>query len=140
MPHASAILGLLAGMGRIFLRNFALSCSIGIHPPERAAPQRVLVNVDLFVRPGTGRTDRIDGVLDYDFLRDEIARLAGSRHYELQETLAQAIADACLAKAGVLAARVSTEKPDVYPDCDAVGVEIFVAGDEFRRLLRERVC
>jgi len=25
----------------------------------------------------------------------------------------------------VRAARVSTEKPDVYPDCDAVGVEVF---------------
>ena len=23
------------------------------------------------------------------------------------------------------AARVSTEKPDVYPDCEAVGVEVF---------------
>jgi dihydroneopterin aldolase len=25
----------------------------------------------------------------------------------------------------VRAARVSTAKPDVYPDCDAVGVEVF---------------
>ena len=25
----------------------------------------------------------------------------------------------------VMAVRVSTEKPDVYEDCDAVGVEIF---------------
>jgi dihydroneopterin aldolase len=25
----------------------------------------------------------------------------------------------------VRAARISTEKPDVYPDCDAVGVEVF---------------
>ena len=28
---------------------------------------------------------------------------------------------------GVMAARVSTRKPDVYPDCDAVGVEVFRA-------------
>jgi dihydroneopterin aldolase len=26
---------------------------------------------------------------------------------------------------GCGAARVSTEKPDVYPDCEAVGVEVF---------------
>jgi len=25
----------------------------------------------------------------------------------------------------VLAARVSTEKPDVYPDCESVGIEVF---------------
>ena len=32
---------------------------------------------------------------------------------------------AMLAHPKVRAARVSTEKPDVYPDCDAVGVEVF---------------
>ncbi|HEY8974208.1 MAG TPA: dihydroneopterin aldolase, partial [Burkholderiaceae bacterium] len=30
-----------------------------------------------------------------------------------------------LAHPNVRAARVSTEKPDVYPDCDSVGVEVF---------------
>ena len=34
---------------------------------------------------------------------------------------------ALLAHPGVQAAQVSTRKPDVYPDCDAVGVEIFRA-------------
>jgi dihydroneopterin aldolase len=29
----------------------------------------------------------------------------------------------------VRAARVRTEKPDVYPDCDAVGVEVFGVKD-----------
>ena len=32
-----------------------------------------------------------------------------------------------LAHPKVRAARVSTEKPDVYPDCDAVGVQAFRA-------------
>ena len=45
-------LALLAGMRRIFLRDFALACSIGIHPFERAARQRILVNVDIFVDGG----------------------------------------------------------------------------------------
>ena len=30
-----------------------------------------------------------------------------------------------LAHPKVRAAQVSTEKPDVYPDCDAVGCEVF---------------
>ena len=126
---------LLAGMRRIFLRNFALSCSIGIHPSERAARQRVLVNVDLFVDGAAAAPDRIDAVLDYDFLRAEITRLAESRHFDLQETLAQEIAAICMAKPGLLAVRVSTEKPDVYPDCDAIGLELLVAGEAFRRRL-----
>ena len=36
---------------------------------------------------------------------------------------------ALLAHPQVLAARVSTEKPDVYPDCEAVGVEVFAFKD-----------
>lgn len=121
---------LLAGLRRIFLRRYALSCSIGIHAFERRGPQRLLVDVDLYVRPRAGDgPDAIDTVLDYDFLREEIAALAASRHFELQETLLEGIAGICLAKQQVLAARVSTEKPDVYPDCAAVGVELFVARD-----------
>jgi dihydroneopterin aldolase len=69
--------------------------------------------------------DDIGQVLDYDFLRSGIARLVAARHYNLQETLCQEILQMCLANPQVTAARVSTEKPDVYPDCEGVGYEIF---------------
>jgi dihydroneopterin aldolase len=39
--------------------------------------------------------------------------------------LCDEIAEALLLNPRVRAVRVATEKPDVYPDCDAVGVEIF---------------
>lgn len=118
---------LLSGLRRIFLHRYAVDCSIGVHAFERSGPQRLLIDIDLYVRPRpAGEADAIDTVLDYDFLREEVAALACSRHFELQETLLEAIAGICLAKPAVLAARVSTEKPDVYPDCAAVGVELFV--------------
>ena len=121
---------LLQGMRRIFLRNFRVDCSIGIHDVEQA-PQRLLVNVDLYVdRPVAPGSDVIEAVVDYDFLRERIAALAATRHFNLQETLVEEIAAICLGHPGVRAARVSTEKPDVYPDCDAVGVEIFVRAEE----------
>jgi 7,8-dihydroneopterin aldolase/epimerase/oxygenase len=37
---------------------------------------------------------------------------------------------AMLAHPNVRAARVSTMKPDVYPDCEGVGVEVFQIKDE----------
>ncbi|MCX7362811.1 MAG: dihydroneopterin aldolase [Alphaproteobacteria bacterium] len=94
---------------RIFIRDFRLAVSIGIHDFERDAPQVVVVNVDLMLAP-TDRQhgDRIANVLNYDTVHDGIAALAGSRHFNLQETLVEA--------------RVSTEKPDVYKDC-RVGYE-----------------
>jgi dihydroneopterin aldolase len=48
-------------------------------------------------------------------------------HIGLQETLCDDVLDQLLAHPGVLAARVATCKPDVYPDCEAVGVEAFRA-------------
>jgi dihydroneopterin aldolase len=48
----------------------------------------------------------------------------------LQETLCDDVLAMMLAHPDVRAARVSTEKPDVYPDCDAVGVEVFAIKKE----------
>ena len=117
----------LADCQRIFLTDFAIDVSIGFHAAELAAPQRLLINVDLFVPRSlsTPINDHRDEILDYDFVRIELARLAGSRHFNLQETLIDGIVTICLAQSAVRAVRVSTEKPDVYPDCRSVGIEVF---------------
>ena len=108
---------------RIFLRDFRLQVSIGIHDFEKEGPQAVVVNVVLELAPAEkAHNDRIGNVLNYDVVHDGIVALAGSRHFNLQETLVDAILDLCLAQPGVIEARVSTEKPDVYPDC-RVGYE-----------------
>lgn len=108
---------------RIFIRDFRLQVSIGIHDFEKDAPQTVVVNVDLLLAPSDKEhKDRIRNVLNYDTVHDGIVVLAGSRHFNLQETLCEAILDLCLAQPGVIEARVSTEKPDVYKDC-RVGYE-----------------
>ncbi len=96
---------------RIFIRDFRLQVSIGIHDFEKEAPQTVVVNVDLLLAPTEkAHNDRIANVLNYDTVHGGIVALAGIRHFNLQ------------AQPGVVEARVSTEKPDVYKDC-RVGYE-----------------
>lgn len=108
---------------RIFIRDFRLQVSIGIHDFEKEGPQTVVVNVDLLLEPAAGaHGDRIANVLNYDVVHDGIVTLAKSRHFNLQETLVEAVLDLCLSQPGVVEARVSTEKPDVYKDC-RVGYE-----------------
>ncbi len=83
----------------------------------------MVVNVDLLLAPADkAHADRIANVLNYDVVHDGILALAQSRHFNLQETLVDAILDLCLTQLGVVEARVSTEKPDVYKDC-RVGYE-----------------
>ncbi|HEY5633911.1 MAG TPA: dihydroneopterin aldolase [Burkholderiaceae bacterium] len=117
----------LADCRRIFLNDFAIEASIGFHAHEREAHQRVLINVDLFVpiASSTSNADHVGEVVDYDFVRHEIAQWAGSRHFNLQETMLDGIVDICFGQPAVRAVRVSTEKPDVYPDCRTVGIEVF---------------
>lgn len=108
---------------RIFIRDFRLKVSIGIHDFEKAGPQTVVVNADLLLGPAEkAHGDKIGNVLNYDTVHDGIVALAKSRHFNLQETLVDAILELCLAQPGVIEVRVSTEKPDVYGDC-RVGYE-----------------
>ncbi len=111
---------------RIFLKNYRAQMSLGIHPHEQAKKQLVIINVDLYFDAAVpSQGDQIASVVDYDFLRTGIERIGQQRHFNLQETLCEEILAICLAKKGVLAARISTEKPEAYPDCDAVGYELF---------------
>ena len=118
----------LAGCRRLFLRDYELHVHIGVHEFEKQGEQRIRVNVDLFVplAESTPRHDQLDEVVDYDFIRQVIEARARQGHIHLQETLCDDVAARLLAHPRVRAVRVATEKPDVYPDCDAVGVEVFL--------------
>jgi dihydroneopterin aldolase len=113
---------------RILLEDFRIPVSIGIHDFERDAPQMVIVNVTLeLAADWRDPDDRIEHALDYDFLRAGIAALVKDRHFNLQETLCREILDFCLRRPGLARIRVSTRKPDVYPDCKSIGFEIEAA-------------
>lgn len=117
----------LSDCRRLFLRNYELLINIGVHDFEKKGEQRVVINVDLFIplAVSTPHGDQLEEVVDYDFIRTTIAKRMALGHVHLQETLCDDIVSAMLAHPKVRAARVSTEKPDVYPDCEAVGVEVF---------------
>lgn len=100
--------------------------NIGVHDFEKQGEQRVLFNVELYIplALSTPTDDQLHEVVDYDFIRDTIESRVAQGHIQLQETLCDDIARLLLRHPKVRAVQVSTEKPDVYPDCDAVGVEV----------------
>ena len=112
---------------RLFLRDYEVWINIGVHDFEKKGEQRVKINVDLYIplALSTPTQDQLHEVLDYDFIRRTITERVKRGHIHLQETLADDVLRLMLAHPSVRAARVATEKPDVYPDCDAVGCEVF---------------
>lgn len=110
---------------KIVLEDLVLPADIGFHDFEVGAPQRLSVTVEVWLEAKAfPETDRATDAWDYDFLRRDIAALVAARRFNLQETLARAIYELIAARRGVTALRVSTRKPDIYPDCAAVGVEL----------------
>ena len=151
------------GLRHVFLRDLTLPASIGVHPHEHAAPQRIRINVDLGVdddgarplsRPAplhanAGRPARVDAaapdtapvtpsapvsaaigrddlrrVVDYETVADAVRAIVAAGHVKLVETLAERIAETCLADPRVHLARVRVEKLDVFADAASAGVEI----------------
>ena len=112
---------------RLFLHDYEVRINIGVHEFEKRGEQRVLINVDLYIplAMSTPKADKLDEVVDYDFMRRTIAHRVQQGHIHLQETLCDDVLALMLAHPRVRAARVSTAKPDVYPDCEAVGCEVF---------------
>ena len=119
---------------RLFVQGLCVPVRIGIHEFEQSAPQRIIFDIELYVPLSntTPTQDLIHEVVDYDFVRDVVHARVAQGHINLQETLGDDILTALLNHPGVLAASVSTRKPDVYPDCEAVGVQTFRAKPGFQ--------
>jgi 7,8-dihydroneopterin aldolase/epimerase/oxygenase len=124
---SSAMLGLLATCRRLFLRDHEVWINIGVNEIEKRGEQRVVINIDLYVplAQTTPKADRIDEVLDYNLMRRAVAQRVSTGHIHLLESLVDDLLRDMLAQPLVRAARVSAAKPDVFPDCEAVGVEVF---------------
>ena len=117
--------GLAPKSRKIVLDDYCLAADIGFHDFEVGTPQRLLVTVEVWVDEASfPADDQSEGAWDYDFLRTEIGTLIEGRRFNLQETVAREIYELVAARRGVTALRVATRKPDIYPDCAGVGVEL----------------
>ena len=110
---------------KIMLDSLEVQTDIGFHDFEIGTPQRLLVTVEIWLDDlTTPADDSPQAAWDYDFLRNEVIRLAGARRYNLQETLVEAIYQRLAAMRGVRGLRISSAKPDIYGDARTVGVEV----------------
>ena len=118
------------GTRHVFLHGFTLLARIGVFPAEYAAPQRIVVDVDLLV-DDTGEAARhagdedLAGVVDYSAIAETIIAITAERHHRLVETLAERIAATCLrADPRVRCAQIRVGKPDIFTDIAMAGVTV----------------
>ena len=116
------------GQGRsrtrsVFVRDLVLGASIGVYKHEKRTAQPVRINIDLAVEDSPVDDD-VRNVVDYQKVIDGVAAILAAGHINLVETLAERIAEMCLADRRVASTRVRVEKLNVAPEAAAVGVEI----------------
>jgi len=110
---------------RIVIDRIEVQADIGFHNFEIGTPQRLLISIELWIDPATFPADDDPAqAWDYDVVVQAVRTLATQRRYNLQETLVHAIFVHIGALHGISALKVSSTKPDVYPDACGVGVEI----------------
>lgn len=110
---------------RILLDSLEVMADIGFHDYEIGTPQRLLVTVELWLENAKAPVDDDEvHAWNYDYLKQEVVRIAQERRYNLQETLVHELFRRIAAYRGVKAIRIKSVKPDVYPDAKGVGVEI----------------
>jgi dihydroneopterin aldolase len=107
----------------ILVRDLVVYGLIGVYEHEKSKKQRIRVNLDLEVTGPKPTRDLIREVVSYEdivvWIREQVAA-----HLHLIETLAEHIAERCLADARVARVTVRVEKLDVFEDCASVGVEL----------------
>ncbi|MDX2203038.1 MAG: dihydroneopterin aldolase, partial [Hyphomicrobiaceae bacterium] len=114
-----------SGRRRVLVRDLEVVASVGVYEHEKRYEQRVVVSLEIDVEDAyDGRSDRLEQVLDYGLVVEKVTRLIQQEHVHLIETLAERIAELCLASPTVTKVRVRIEKPDVLPSVRSVGVEI----------------
>lgn len=110
-------------LDRIFVHDYVLDVEIGVHHNEKGVTQRVRFSVDIDMADhADALEDDIARTLDYDYVINGVKSIIARGHINLVETLAEEVAQHCLAHPRTSAVKVVIEKLDKDPG--AVGVEI----------------
>lgn len=111
-------------VAHVFVRNYQTKARIGVYSHEQERYQPVRISVDVAVQESRPLDDRLANVLCYHSIVQGIETILDSGHINLVETLAERIAQLCLADHRALSARIRVEKLAAVADAEAVGVEI----------------
>jgi 7,8-dihydroneopterin aldolase/epimerase/oxygenase len=119
-------------MRTLLLDKLRVMASVGILEHELASRQPLLISIELQLpqAPALPAADDVMHVLDYRLLREIAKEEAEGAHINMLETLAGRIAarlSALRGSGGAATVRVRVTKPNIFPDCDGVSVEVLAS-------------
>ena len=110
---------------KIYIRDLAIRCIIGVNQDERTEKQDVVINVILFTDTRkAGQTDILEDSVDYKMVTKAVLSLVENSAFLLIEKLAEEIAKVCLDDSKVQKVNVAVDKPGALRYTRSVAVEI----------------
>ena len=109
----------------IHLRALKVRCVLGVYPAERVRERDVLLNLSLECDTrAAAKSDRLEDALNYELVEADVLSIAEQGRFQLIETLAERVAEACLRYPKVCRVRVVVDKPGALVHTQSVAVEM----------------
>jgi FolB domain-containing protein len=110
---------------QILIKGLLLKASIGIFPEEYEQKQDIEIDLilDINVRRDVDQYDK-GNILRYDHVVEDIKKLISESHFELVETLAEAIAETCFVYETLEQVDISVLKLEAIEETTSVGVRL----------------
>ena len=104
---------------KILIENFVCKASIGVYENEKLKKQKIILNLEITLDKNIDiSNDDLNNVSDYGHFRRIIREVIDSKHYNLLETLAEAISVKLKILDKVDKIKLKITKPHAFNDCD----------------------
>ena len=107
---------------KIVIKDLILLISVGIHQFEKLKKQKVKFNIEITTDPNL-KPD-ITTIVNYESVINDIKRLTKRSHFELLESLSEAIFDEIFKNKKIRKIKLKIEKLDIIKETTSVGIEV----------------
>ena len=112
-------------LDQVLIEGLILPAFVGMFAHEYDAPQPIRFDVIVDITPLSSVDDHdTDNIVRYDHIVESIKGILAAGHIDLVETLAENVAEACLAYARAQQVCVTIAKPAAFAEAEAVGIRI----------------
>ena len=110
----------------VFIKDFTIQETIGIHEHEKIKKQKIKFNVVLGVDQRTIPNERNrKSIVNYEKITNKLENLTKSKKYNFLESLAEDSFKEIFEDKRINSATIKIEKPDAIKNAKSVGVEVF---------------
>jgi dihydroneopterin aldolase len=118
----------------IFIKDFIIRETIGIHDHEKAKKQKIKFNIVIDVNQNTLPNEKdLRSIINYEKITKKLENLVKNKKYNFLESLAEDSFVEIFKDKRISSVKIKIEKPDAIKNASSAGVEIFKSRSDYER-------